>query len=796
MKGSIGSLRHVAIAVAVATSVAACGGKEERKVLHMQRANAYLAQAQYDKARVELKNVLQIDPKNSDAYYRLGLLEEQQENWQSAFIAFRRAVELDAGNLDANVRLGRLYVLSGSMGQAESIAHDILTRRPDHAGGRFLNAALLVRRGETAAAMREARAAIDADSAMTDAVSLLGGLLARQGEFEKAKAVFAEGATAHPKNVLLRMDLAGVLMRNNEPEAAEKVYAEIIALEPNVWRHRALLSEFYMRSGQPDKAERTIRDAIKAAPLDEQRHLYLIDHLAGRGRVDQAERELVGAIDKEPKAYRLQFRLASLYEASGRTEKAWQTYRNIAAAARTGPDGLRAKAQLARLVSTRGQTDEAEKLVAEVLKENPRDGEGLAMRARLALAKGDLHQAISDLRAVLKDQPDSIETMAALANAHRANHEPELAYDVFNQAIVRYPTNPAIRLALAEFEISDSAFDRALKDLDAILATTPQNARAFELKAEAQLRKGDARAAEETLVQLKTAFPELAIGPFRLGLLYQDQKKSDRAIAEFETALKRAPAAAEPLAGIANVLIEQGRIDQAVARVKRTTDAMPNSAVAQSLLASLLTRQRRYGEAEAALGKAIVADPRLPGPYVGIANLRLIANDAPRALAVLEQGLQANPEQPWLMTIRAEVYQRTGKRDLARADYERLLKANPANEVVANNLASLLSENRGNKEDLDRALTLAQRFETSSNANYLDTLGWIHFTLGNIDRALPLLRKAAATAPQEPVFQYHLGMASLKQGDVATAKKHLRSAVESNTRFAGIEEAQAVLAKL
>jgi cytochrome c-type biogenesis protein CcmH/NrfG len=37
------------------------------------------------KARVELRNVLQIEPKNADAYYLLGLIEDEQQNWQSAF---------------------------------------------------------------------------------------------------------------------------------------------------------------------------------------------------------------------------------------------------------------------------------------------------------------------------------------------------------------------------------------------------------------------------------------------------------------------------------------------------------------------------------------------------------------------------------------------------------------------------------------------------------------------------------------------------------------------------------------
>ena len=91
---------------------------------------------------------------------------------------------------------------------------------------------------------------------------------------------------------------------------------------------------------------------------------------------------------------------------------------------------------------------------------------------------------------------------------------------------------------------------------------------------------------------------------------------------------------------------------------------------------------------------------------------------------------------------------------------------------------------------------LAKRFERSSNATLIDTLGWIYFKLGQNDRALPLLQRAAATAPQAPVFQYHLGMALYQQGDMKSAKTHLQRAIDAKVNFAGIEEAKGILAKL
>ena len=81
--------------LALAAVMIGCGGKEERKAMHMEKGRAYYAQGNYDKARIELKNVLQIDPRSHDAYFMLGRIEEEQQIWQSAFNSYRRTVELN-----------------------------------------------------------------------------------------------------------------------------------------------------------------------------------------------------------------------------------------------------------------------------------------------------------------------------------------------------------------------------------------------------------------------------------------------------------------------------------------------------------------------------------------------------------------------------------------------------------------------------------------------------------------------------------------------------------------------------
>ena len=47
-----------------------CGGAQARKARHMQKGEAYFASNNFEKARVEFRNALQIAPNDSNARFR------------------------------------------------------------------------------------------------------------------------------------------------------------------------------------------------------------------------------------------------------------------------------------------------------------------------------------------------------------------------------------------------------------------------------------------------------------------------------------------------------------------------------------------------------------------------------------------------------------------------------------------------------------------------------------------------------------------------------------------------------
>ena len=72
----------------------------------------------------------------------------------------------------------------------------------------------------------------------------------------------------------------------------------------------------------------------------------------------------------------------------------------------------------------------------------------------------------------------------------------------------------------------------------------------------------------------------------------------------------------------------------------------------------------------------------------------------------------------------------------------------------------------------------------------MDTLGWIYYKMGDNNQAIALLEKVISSVPNDPVFNYHFGMALYKSGRLDEAREKLKIAIDSNKSFKGREEAE------
>src|SRR2546428_125066 len=230
-------------------------------------------------------------------------------------------------------------------------------------------------------------------------------------------------------------------------------------------------------------------------------------------------------------------------------------------------------------------------------------------------------------------------------------------------------------------------------------------------------------------------------------------------------------------------------------RVPRQLAASPSSPLIHNLLGQLVFEAKGVERAEAAFKKAIELNEALSISYLNLAELYRRTGKVDQAIQEYEAALVKDPKLLSVQVLLGIIHAQRKEYDKAKVRYQEALKINSKFAPAANNLAWILSEQGGN---IDVALNYAQtaREQQPEDPNIADTLGWIYYKKNAYLKAATLLKEAAEKLPDNPIVQYHYGLAQQKNGDVAGAKKSLQASLKLSQTFSGANEARRILKEL
>ncbi len=791
---NINFIKLISVALLV-TMLAGCGGEDARKAKYFEKSKAYFEQGDYDKAKIELKNVLQIDPKFADAHYLFGEVEAKNKNFRGAYVHYYKAVKLDGDNLEARNKLARLYLLSGELEKAQEQLDEIVTRNPESKHVKMLELLISARKGDTDKAISIAKNIIEKDKSMTDAIFILSNLYMRNRDYENATAVLKEGIANNPEDVALRLQLGGIYSMRKDVANAEKILVGLIELKPENFEYRQRLIKFYIEQKKYDKAESALRDAVKLDSDNESRKLMLVEFLAKYKSVKEAESELLDAIRDYPEAFNLKFAKAKLYEKI-KPKEVEGIYKGIIDLDGTGPEGLKARVELANIFLKQGKYEQAQIYISEVLDVNPRSAKALLLKGKIALFNNDMVSAIAAFRSIIKDQPDMVEASRLLALAHMRNKEYELAKETLIRSIESAVENPKPHLNYAQYLISQKEYDEANKEIDKAFKISPTNLEVMKMKLNIASLLSDKDMVAKTIALIKKYHPDNPFGYQKSGDFNMALKNYDKAISEYEKALKLSGKMLPTLASIIKAELSTKNYSAAIERLEKIIAKRPDSAIPKELLGEVYFAKKDFVLAEKFIKEAIKLNPKWSLPYTSLANVYIAKKDISSAVETYKSALKIIPDSVDIYARLAQIYERTGKFDLAINTYEKILQLKPDDALASNNLASILSDVRGDEESLRRARELTLKFEKSDEPGFLDTLGWIYYKSGEYQKSIKILSRVVTKQPDFALFQYHLGMAYYKAGDTKNAKIHLRKSLDGKQKFKGMKEAEKILKQL
>jgi len=785
------------LVVGLLLAAVGCGGPEERKASYLAKAQGYIEEGNFPKARVALRNVLKIDPKDAEAYYLFAEVEEKEKNWKEAYSNYLRVVELVPDHERALLKLGKFYLEARATDKVLEVTQKVAAKTPGNVEVQTLTIAVQAIKGDVPGALRAAETLAGRNSTNPDAAILLATLYLAQNRPNEVEPVLQRAVDANPGNLQLMDSFASALIRLQKHDRAEAVLKQIIDAEPKNLDRRIRLAGFYDERRQYDKAEAILREVIGLDSENEQRYLALAKFQYARKGMSEGEAALVGARKSLPKSSAIRFALGELYQLNKQPEKARTVYEEARDEFRGKPAALEAMVKLAALDWMVGKREEAEQQLEAVLKENPRASDALLLRGRIALQRGNGKDAIQDLRTVLKDQPELADVHALLGRAYLMTSETGLARESLEQALALNPKLIDAQMALVSLDTSSGKLKEARARVDGLLKQDPNNLQIMSVLLNLQAAERDWAGTEHTMSRARAAGADTSAADLVEGRLQQARGELEQAQASFERALARHPEAPEPLIALVQLDLRRSKLPQAKQRLEQMLAGHPNHPYASGLLGEIALIGGDQPAAENRFREAIQRKPDWVQPWLHLATLKLTQKKPDEARGILENGLKAIPKSEEMRLLLAKTLSEAGEVDRAIEEYEALLRLSPRSLVAANNLASMLTDQKGDQKSLERALVLSKDFDkTAPNAFFLDTLGWVHHKLGNSGQAVHFIQQALAKAPDHPVVNYHLGVAYFKAGQKAEAKAHLEKAAGFATPFPGQDEAKSVLAQL
>ena len=786
-----------AVIVLAALVPGACDSPEERERAYLRNGLEFFEGGQYDMARLEFMNARQINPINVPALYYLGRIAERQGHWRDAFAGYMGVVEQDPSHIDANLRLGHLFLVAGDVAAARKRADQVIGNDDRNAEAHALRGAAYLSEDKLAEADVEAQYALALEQGNVSAAAVMAGVHRRRGRHAAALDSLDEAIAVHSESQSLRVLKIALQLEQDKHEQAANTFRELLALDPDNTSYRIGLARAYIAAADLDAAEAVLREAVARQPDNDQAKLVLIDFLANQGDFGTARQAIEDFIAAAPDSYPLRFGLAELYSRNDMRTQAEQVFREIVARDRAGPQGLSARVRLARLRLAQDDKDGARRWIEDVLHAEPANADALLLRAWLALSGADFTAAIIDLRSVLSNDPRSTEALSLLAQAHLGKREPELAEDSLRRLIDIDATSHAARLQLSRLIAEDRRYDEAISLLDRILTDAPRSLVVLATKADilvAQRRLAEAKAVAAMIGTFKDGEP---IALSLVGKVALAEQRYADAVMAYEKAYRQAPDPTNAMRGLVRAYAGLGKLEDAAGVLGRAIEENPDE---PDLLVLLGDVESQLGDGDAAIQayrRAVELAVSTPSAYLRLAQLYAKRETLDQAIDVLQAAHASNPGVEDIGLALGMALQNAERFTEAIALYEQILESSPRSTVAANNLAALIADHDNQDTTrLQRALDLAEGFQTSDNPLLIDTLGWVHYRLGSISQAILFLKQAVQLSPSNGELNYHLGMAYLADNQTESARAYLTNALGDGGTSYFTADVRQVLAEL
>ena len=776
-------------------ALAACDSADERAEAKYQSALALYAEGDLDRAVVELRNVFQLNGAHKEGRRKLAEIFIEQDKIRDAYGQYLRLAEQFPDDLDTRIQLARLAFEIRNWEELERHAAEAINLSPDDDRVKIIQIAMRYRdavetneEAERAAVSTDANALLETYPDDDILRKVLIDAAIRRNDYDEGIGHIDHMIALRPNDKLLYQQRLGVIARGNDPAAIEAELLKIVEVFPNDVPSKSNVLQFYVSRTELDKAEDFLRSQSDPADEDVGAFTDLIRFLAEVKGSEAALVEIDRGIEMNANPTPFRALRSGLRFLDGQQVEAIAELEDVIASSEAGETTNLIKLQLASMLQQLSNQVGAQRLVEEVLVEEETNAAALKMQAVWQIAADETDDAISALRLILDQDSEDASAMLLLSEAYTRAGSHELSRDFLALAVDASGNAPAETIRYANVLIAEERLRPAEDTLLDALRIAPGNVDVLALLGQVYLDMGDRPRTTQVIDTLRRQDSDGAvrIADQLQAIQLQRSGGSDEALSFLEQLAGQNQEDVNTQLMLVRGRLATGDVEGANRLIDDLADANPTNNLIQYAKASVKKATNQPEAAEDIFRSLIAVNENAPRLWLELSDSLNRQSKTDEASAVIEEGLAANPDDPNLLWGKASMLERMGDIEGAIAIYEDLYDSPANGDVVANNLASLLTNYRDDDESLERAYTVSRRLNNTKVPAFQDTYGWIAHLRGDSAEALTYLSDAAIGLPDDAVVQLHyaqvlLALERTEEG-IAQLQKALNIAGAIDTR--------------
>jgi len=437
---------------------------------------------------------------------------------------------------------------------------------------------------------------------------------------------------------------------------------------------------------------------------------------------------------------------------------------------------------------------------------SPEEAEVYVMRVPFLLMEDNYAEVVVNMNKALALEPENKEKyLESLAANLSEKGDPERGLQTILELDLYKNDDPAARFTYARLAAYFQRFDVAEIAVDELLEEDPNNEAYLSLKADLlqtfdkkeealkliakaaqrdgaseSLRftygkllgeSGESEKAKRIFEELHLESPENPDVIFALGLLALERDDGETAKSYFSQLLQMGDAGGQAsyFMGLAEEM--NGNVDSALVWFASVPTDSQRFEMAQTRYINLLADQGDIDKARQHLQLLRQERPQQAIDFYLFEAAFLRDHDMPEeSVELLTEALTNHPGNQDLLYSRAMVAESIGKLEMLEQDLRTILKIDPENAQAMNALGYTLTDRTDRHEEALQLINKALELRPN-DPYYLDSLGWVYYRMGDLEKAEYYLREAVEIQA-DVEFVAHLGEVLWMQNKKNEARKY------------------------